>query len=110
MIAGEVPTMFFFQVYDINIAASETVTDVVVSALNQIFPTKHLWEAKLTWAAKITGIERKILWRFHNLSLFGVLSVVITFRSSAHFLLSFLGPQAREQGGNCGRCKSSWGV
>ena len=41
MVAGDVVTMMVFHVDDIKIAATE-VTEVVVSALNQRFPTKRL--------------------------------------------------------------------
>ena len=45
MVAGDVVTMMVFHVDDIKIAATE-VTEVVVSALNQRFPTKHLGEVE----------------------------------------------------------------
>ena len=43
-----------------------------------------------------------MLWRFHQLSWFGALSIVLSSRSPAPSRLSFLGPQARERGSNCG--------
>ena len=46
MVAGDVVAMLVFHVDDIKIAATEMVTEVVVSALNQRFPTKHLWEVE----------------------------------------------------------------
>ena len=42
MVAGDVVAMLLFHVDDINIAVTEKVTEVVVSALNQRFPNKHL--------------------------------------------------------------------
>ena len=42
MVAGDVVAMLVFHVDDIKIAATEQVTEVVVSALNQRFPTKYL--------------------------------------------------------------------
>ena len=38
MVAGDVVAMLVFHVDDIKIAATEKVTEVVVSALNQKFP------------------------------------------------------------------------
>ena len=46
MVAGDVIAMMVFHVDDIKIAATEEVTEVVVSALNQRFPTKHLGEVE----------------------------------------------------------------
>ena len=46
MVAGDVVAMMVFHVDDIKIAATEKVTEVVVSALNQRFPTKHLGEVE----------------------------------------------------------------
>ena len=46
LIAGDVMAMLVFHVDDINIAANEKVTEVVVSSLNQRFPTKHLGEVE----------------------------------------------------------------
>ena len=46
MVAGDVVAMMVFHVDDIKIAATEAVTEVVVSALNQRFPTKHLGEVE----------------------------------------------------------------
>ena len=44
--AGDVVAIVVFHVDDIKIAATEGVTEVVVSALNQRFPTKHLGEVE----------------------------------------------------------------
>ena len=46
MIASDVVAMMVFHVDDIKIAATEEVTEVVVSAPNQRFPTKHLGEVE----------------------------------------------------------------
>ena len=46
MVAGDVVVMMVFHVDDIKIAGTEKVTEVVVSALNQRFPTKHLGEVE----------------------------------------------------------------
>ena len=47
IVAGDVVATMVFHVDDIKIAATEEVTEVVVSALNQIFPTKHLGEVEV---------------------------------------------------------------
>ena len=46
MVAGDVVAMMVFHVDDIKIAATEKVTEVVVSALNQRFPTIHFGEVE----------------------------------------------------------------
>ena len=46
MVAGDVVATMVFHVDDIKIAATEEVTEVVVSALNQRFPTKHLGDVE----------------------------------------------------------------
>lgn len=43
-VSGDVMAMTIFHVDDINIAATEEVTEVVASALNPRFFTKHLGE------------------------------------------------------------------
>ena len=45
MVAGDVVAMMVFHVDDIKIAPTE-VTELVVNALNQRFPTKHLGEVE----------------------------------------------------------------
>ena len=42
MVSNDAVAMMIFHVDDIIIAATEEVTEVVVSALNKKFPTKHL--------------------------------------------------------------------
>ena len=51
IVAGDVVATMVFHVDDIKIAATEEVTEVVVSALNQIFPTKHLGEVEVVHGA-----------------------------------------------------------
>ena len=46
MVAGDVVARLVFHVDDIKIAATEKVTEVEVSALNQRFPTNHLGEVE----------------------------------------------------------------
>ena len=46
MVAGDVVAMLVFHVDDIKIAATEKVTEVLVSALNHRFPTKNLGEVE----------------------------------------------------------------
>ena len=46
MVAGDVVAMMVFHVDDIKIEATEKVTEVVVSAVNQRFFTKHLVEVE----------------------------------------------------------------
>ena len=47
VVTGDVVATMVFHVDDIKIAATEEVTEVVVNAFNQIFPTKHL--GKVEW-------------------------------------------------------------
>ena len=46
IVAGDVVAMVFCYLEDIKIAATEEATEVVVRAINQRFPTKHLGEAE----------------------------------------------------------------
>ena len=52
--AGEVVATMIFHVDDIKIAATEEAPELVVSALNQRFPTKHIGEVEC-----YIGIEYK---------------------------------------------------
>ena len=45
-VAGDVVVMLVFHVDDFKIAATEEVTEVVASAFNQRFPTKHIGEVE----------------------------------------------------------------
>ena len=45
-VADDVVVMMVFHVDDIMIAATEEVTKVIVGALNQVLPTKHLGEVE----------------------------------------------------------------
>ena len=46
IVAGDVVAMLVFHVNDIKIAATEEVTEVIGSALNQRFPIKHFGEVE----------------------------------------------------------------
>ena len=82
MVADDVVAMMVFHVDDIKIAATE-VTDLVVSALNQRFPTKHLGEVEWYMGSEYKGDREKVFRRFYKLSSFGVSSIILTSRSPA---------------------------
>ena len=61
-----------FHVDDIKIAATEEVTDVVVSALNQRFCTKHLGEVEWYMGSEYRRHREKGAGRFRRPSSSGV--------------------------------------
>ena len=82
MVAGEVAAMLVFHVDDITIATMEVI-EVVVSAVNQRFPIKHLGEVEWYMGSEYKGDREKVFRRFYKLSSFGVSSIILTSRSPA---------------------------
>ena len=62
MVAGDVVAMLVFHVDDIKIAATEKVTGVLFSALNQRFPTKHLGEVAWYMGSEYKRDREKGTW------------------------------------------------
>ena len=62
MVASDVVAILVFHVNDIKIASTEKVTEMVDSALNQIFPTKHLGEVAWYMGSECKRNREKGTW------------------------------------------------
>ena len=72
----------FFHV-DITIEATEEVAEVVVSAANQIIPTKHLGEVEWHMGSEYKREREKGTLEIRRPSSLGVYSIAFTSRSPA---------------------------
>ena len=79
VVAGDVAAIMVFHVNGINIASTKEVTDVIVSALNQRFPTKHIGEVGWYMESECNRDREKGALEVSQLALWFIRSVLNRF-------------------------------